>query len=89
MSDNLTGRLINKEVINIKDGCRIGCISDVLVDCKSGNICCIIVPVVNGIFSFFGKKREYCINWCNIVKIGGDIVLVDADVRNCVRICEG
>lgn len=88
MSENLTGRLINKEVINVRDGSKIGCISDVSVDCKSGNICSIIIPVVSGIFSFFGKKREYCVSWCNVVKIGDDIVLIDTDVRNCVRICE-
>lgn len=81
-------RLINKEVINIKDGCRIGCISDVVVDCNNGCILSIVVPVVNGIFSFFGKKKEYCISWCNVVKIGNDIVLVDTDARNCVKICE-
>ncbi len=88
MGNGLNGRLINKEVINIKDGSKIGCISDVSVDCKSGCICSIIVPVVNGIFSFVGKKKEYCINWCNVVKIGDDIVLIDTDARNCIRICE-
>lgn len=89
MNENSKTRLINKEVINVRDGCKIGCVSDVLVDSKDGNICSIIVPVVNGIFSFFGKKREYCISWCDIVKIGTDIVLIDTDARNCVRICEG
>ena len=88
MGNGLNGRLINKEVINIKDGSKIGCISDVSVDCKSGCKCSIIVPVVNGIFSFVGKKKEYCINWCNVVKIGDDIVLIDTDARNCIRICE-
>lgn len=88
MGNSSTGRLINKEVINVKDGSKLGCISDVSVDCKSGCICSIIVPAVNGIFSFIGKKKEYCISWSNVIKIGDDIVLIDTDTRNCVRICE-
>lgn len=81
-------RLAGKEVINVKDGGRIGRISDVWVDVKSGNIEFIIVPVIKNIFSFAGKKKEYFIKWCNIVKIGEDVVLIDTDVRGCIRICE-
>lgn len=88
MTEGCVSRLINKEVINVKDGSKIGCVSDVLVDWKCGEIRVIIVPVVNGLFSFVGKKKEYCINWCNVVKVGEDIVLIDTDVRNCIRICE-
>ena len=69
MGNGLNGQLINKEVINIKDGSKIGCISDVSVDCKSGCVCSIIVPVVNGIFSFVGKKKEYCIIGVMLLKL--------------------
>lgn len=88
MSEGGLSRIIGKEVINVKDGGRIGRITDVCVDCKSGNVCTLIVPAVKGFFSFFGKKKEYCINWCNVVKVGADIVLIDTDVRGCIRMCE-
>ena len=83
-----TSRLIDKEVINVRDGSRLGTVCDVSVDCCDGKIKHIIVPAVTGIFSFFGKKKEYCIDWCNVVKIGSDIVLVDTDKKNCLKICE-
>lgn len=88
MNENCISRIINKEVINVRDGSRVGRICDVYVDWKCGNITTLIVPVVKSIFSFFGKKKEYCINWCNVIRVGEDIVLIDTDVRNCIRVCE-
>lgn len=88
MSEHWLSRLIGKEVINVHDGSRLGCVSDVSVECKEGKIKYIIVPVVSSIFSFFGKKKEYCIDWCHVIKIGTDIVLVDTDKRACIKICE-
>lgn len=88
MKDDCAVRLIGKEVINVKDGSRIGRISDVCADVKSGTICTLIIPSVKGFFSFFGKKKEYFVNWCNVVKVGKDIVLIDTDLRGCVRVCE-
>ncbi len=83
-----TSRLMDKEVINVRDGSRLGSECDVSVDCCDGKIRHIIVPAVKGIFSFFGKKKEYCIDWCNVVKIGSDIILVDTDREKCLKICE-
>ncbi len=88
MSEGGMSRLIGKEVINVRDGGRIGRITDVIVDCKSGNVSALIVPVIKGFFSFFGKKREYCIKWCNVVKAGTDIVLIDTDAKGCIKMCE-
>ena len=75
--------LKQKEVINIQDGSRLGFVSDVDINVKTG---CIINIIVDGpckIFGLFGKDTEYVINWCNIKKIGDDIILVDVDV-DCV-----
>ena len=81
-------RIINKEVINVKDGSRLGRVCDVCVDIKCGVITALIVPVVRNIFSFVGKKKEYFINWEYVVKVGEDIILIDTDVSKCVKICE-
>ncbi len=75
--------LKQKEVINIQDGSRLGFVSDVDINVKTG---CIINIIVDGpckIFGLFGKDTEYVINWCDIKKIGDDIILVDVDV-DCV-----
>ncbi len=81
-------RIVGKEVINVRDGARTGRISDVCVNMHSGNIEFIIVPVVKNIFSLIGKKKEYCIKWCSVVRVGEDVVLIDTDTGGCVRICE-
>lgn len=75
--------LKQKEVINIQDGSRLGFVSDVDINVKTG---CIINIIVDGpckVFGLFGKNTEYVINWCDIKKIGDDIILVDVDV-DCV-----
>lgn len=75
--------LKQKEVINIQDGSRLGFVSDVDINIKTG---CIINIIVDGpckVFGLFGKDTEYVIGWCDIKKIGDDIILVDVDV-DCV-----
>lgn len=66
-----------KEVINIRDGVRLGFVSDVEINIKSGCIVNIIVSCVCKVFGIFGKESEYIINWCEVKKIGDDIILVD------------
>lgn len=69
--------LKQKEVINCKDCMRIGCVADLDFDCESGQICGFIVPAPTGLFSGFGKGIRYYIRFCDVVKIGPDIMLVD------------
>ena len=70
--------LREKEVINIKDCCRLGCVCDVDIDCKSGCIVALIVPGPAR-FCFFGFEWEYVLPWKCICQIGPDIILVDID----------
>ncbi len=67
-----------KEVINVRDGARLGYISDVEVDVDCGRVVSIVVP--GGGFNLFGGE-EYVIPWENICRIGEDIVLVDYEFR--------
>lgn len=69
--------LKQKEVINCKDCKRIGFVADVEIDPCSGQICALIVPAPVRIFSCFGKNEKYYIRFCDVVRIGPDIVLVD------------
>ena len=71
--------LKEKEVINCKDCSRLGYVADVEFDCETGKILAIIVPGPGKLFSCFGSGTEYYIRYCNIVRIGPDIVLVDID----------
>ena len=69
--------LRQKEVINIRDGARLGFVFDVDINLKNGCVPKIIVMGDSKFFCFFGKEHEYCISWCDIKKIGDDIILVD------------
>ena len=61
--------LQQKEIVNIKDGKRIGVIIDVIVD-ENGSIKNLVLEEKRG-RKF--TKEEYNILWSQIIKIGDDI----------------
>jgi len=67
----------HKEVINIKDGKRLGYVQDVTADLKTGTITSIIVPGTSKKFNIFSSDTEIVIPWENITCIGDDIILVN------------
>ena len=69
----------HKEVINIKDGKRLGFVQDVVADLESGTITSIIVPGSNKILSLFSASNDIVIGWNNIRCIGEDVILVDIE----------
>lgn len=69
--------LREKEVINVCDCKCIGYVIDVDIDECTGLIRAIIVPGPGRIFGIFGRDFEYIIPWCDIVKIGPDVILVE------------
>ena len=71
--------LRDKEVINICDGRKLGCVDDVEVDVNSGRLVSIIVPCDGKLFGF--GRRNLVILWDSIEKIGDDTILVKIDVK--------
>ena len=69
----------HKEVINMKDGKRLGFVQDVCADLTTGNITAIIVPGSNKIFSMFAGANDIVIPWQQVKCIGDDVILVDID----------
>jgi len=62
-----------KEIVDIRDGRRIGMIVDVIVD-DTGKIIKLIIEEKRGRrFS----KEESEVMWQKIIKIGDDIILID------------
>lgn len=80
--------LRHKEVINCRDGERIGYINDILFDECSACIKCFIIPGQGKLFGFLGKDQEYIIPWSCIRQIGTDIILVDIDLNCYLEKCE-
>lgn len=66
-----------KEVINIKDGKRLGFVQDVTADLITGTITSIIVPGEMKTFNIFATNTDITIPWENIKVIGDEIILVE------------
>ena len=77
--------LKEKEVINICDGKRLGCVCDLEIDVITGKICTLVIPEECGKFCFFGKERAYFVPWCCIRRIVADIILVEVDGEDILR----
>ncbi len=66
----------NKEVINVKDGTRIGCVNDVEVDMKCAKLVAIVIYGRLKCFGILGREEDIIIRWENIEVIGEDTILV-------------
>jgi len=69
------------DVVNVKDGRRLGAIKDLDLDLERGVVKGIIVPGPSTSRGFFGsgKSDDYIVPWDRVKKIGVDVILVDAN----------
>ncbi len=68
-----------KEVINLKDGCRLGNVCDIEFDTCSGTIVSIIIFGKGKLFGLLGRYDDIKICWNEIKVIGDDTILVEFD----------
>ena len=66
-----------KEVINICDGGRLGCVTDLGLDLCTGTILSIVVPGERRMLGLIRSRDGIVIPFCRIQKIGEDVILVD------------
>ena len=69
-----------REVINICDGCRLGCVSDVVIDLKCGRVAALVVPVPCRLFGLLGRRDDYVIPWEQVRRVGADIILIESEL---------
>lgn len=75
--------LIDKDIINVKNGENIGRFTDVEIDMKKGKVTAFYIEDNNvKLFSFFNKPKSMVIKWEEIVKIGLDVIVVDYETDN-------
>ena len=78
-----------KEVINLKDGCRLGCVCDVEIDTCTGCLVPVIIFGRSKFFGLFGRYEDIKICWKDIKVIGDDTILVDfecpAECKRCTN----
>ena len=79
MANTTFSELRRKEIINICDGARLGCVCDLELDDCTGQICSLIVPGPTRFWGLFRSSEELVIPYCKIQKIGDDVILVQAD----------
>lgn len=71
------GELRNKEVVNVKDGSRLGFVSDVELDTVAASLTAVVVYGRLRLFGFLGREPDFIIPWRDIELIGDDAVLVN------------
>lgn len=71
--------LREKEVINCRDGQRLGYVCDVEFDICSCQITHIIVPGPCKVWGILGRDQDYVISCKCIKQFGIDVILVDID----------
>ena len=69
-----------KDVINVKNGCRIGCGCDFEIDLSSARISALVIYGRWRFFGLLGRGKDIIIRWCDIQLIGEDAILVNFDV---------
>ena len=67
----------DKEVINVCDGSRLGCVDDVEVDTCTAQLCAIVVHGRPKWLGFAGHEEDLVIPWKDIEIIGEETVLVN------------
>ena len=71
--------LKQKEVINIRDGCRLGYVCDFVMCKDKGHVKNIVIPGPARLFGMFGREQEYRVSWEHVKQIGEDIILIDCE----------
>ena len=66
------------EVIDIHSGYRLGYVFDAEFDHAEGRLLSLITPGRTKLFGLLGREDDFVLPWGCIVRIGGDIILIDA-----------
>lgn len=66
----------DKEVINVCDGSRLGCVDDVEVDTCTAQLCAIVIHGRPKLLGLMGHEDDIIIPWKEIEIIGEETILV-------------
>ncbi|MGL5380486.1 YlmC/YmxH family sporulation protein [Clostridium sp.] len=69
--------LKSMEVIDIKEGVKLGFVKDFVIDIKESKVVAIILPSIGK--GWFSKEEDIEIPWERVKKAGIDVLLVDTD----------
>lgn len=66
-----------KEVINVRDGCCLGFVSDIEVDTVTAKVTSLIIFGRCRLFGLFFREEDIIIRWSDIEVIGEDTILIN------------
>ena len=72
----------NKEVINVCDGTRLGCVDDVEIDTCTAQLIAIVVYGKSKCLGLFGHEEDMVICWKDIEVIGEHTILVNVPITS-------
>ena len=70
--------LQERQVINIADGKCLGSLKDIELNLWTGCIESLILPALNSFWHRLQNSGELVISWDKVVRIGVDVILIDA-----------
>lgn len=70
--------LMERQVVNIADGKCLGNLKDIELNLWTGSIEALILPSPNGFWHRLQHTGELIITWDKVVRIGVDVILIDA-----------
>ncbi len=76
VNNMLLKELQTRDVINVVDGSKLGRLTDLEIDFATGKINSITISRNKGLSGFFGND-QINLSWDKIVKIGGEVIIVN------------
>ena len=76
---NRLSEMRDKEVINVKDGTKLGNVDDLEIETDGATVSSIVIYGKLRFFGLFGREDDVIVPWDKIKVVGEDTVLVDAD----------
>ena len=70
--------LLEREVIVVSSGRKLGYPDDIIIDCSCGKIEALLLCRKGG---FFFQKEQLRIPWCDVERIGEDVIWICRDPK--------
>lgn len=74
----------DKEVINICDGMRLGCVDDVEIDTCTAQLVSLVIFGKSKLLGVLGHDEDIVISWKEIEVIGEQTILVNHPMPCCI-----
>lgn len=69
--------LQRREIVDVSDGTRYGCIGDLEIDSESGAVAALIVCGRPRALGLLGRERDQTFPWSAVKRVGPDLILVE------------